>query len=94
VAAVRNRPRADAAVTIRIAVQTRELIDKAATSIGESRNEFMIESARRRAVDVLLDHRIFNLDPKTSSAFMRALDDPPASSEQLHRLMNERDPWA
>jgi uncharacterized protein (DUF1778 family) len=53
----------------------------------------MIESARQHAVDVLLDQRVFNLDAHASAAFMRALESPPAPSEQLRKLMAERDPW-
>jgi uncharacterized protein (DUF1778 family) len=92
-AAVRDRPRADTTVTMRMPVQTKELIDKAAASLGKSRSEFMIESARLHAVDVLLDQRVFNLDPEASAAFMRALDNPPTPSDQLRKLIAEPDPW-
>jgi uncharacterized protein (DUF1778 family) len=92
--AVVDRPRADATITMRMPVQTRDLIDKAAAALGKSRSEFMIEIARQHAVDVLLDQRVFNLDPEASANFMSALDNPPPPSEQLRKLMAERDPWA
>ena len=42
----------------------------------------MIESARRQAVDVLLDQRLFTLDSDRYDAFMQALDNPPAPGTQ------------
>jgi uncharacterized protein (DUF1778 family) len=38
----------------------------------------MIDSARREAIDVLLDQRLFVLDAERHDAFMHALDNPPA----------------
>ena len=40
----------------------RELIDAAAAVSGSTRTEFVLESARRRAIDVMLDQRLFVLD--------------------------------
>jgi len=60
--AIIERPRADTSITMRLPVQTRELIDRAAASVDKTRTEFVIESARQRAVDVLLDQRVFHLD--------------------------------
>ena len=68
------RPKADSTITMRIPAQTRDLIDRAAASIDKSRTEFVLESARQRAMDVLLDQRAFQLDEKASKAFAEALD--------------------
>src|SRR5512145_2166124 len=65
-------------INLRIETQTRRLIDDAAAILGKTRTEFMIESARRQAIDVLLDQRLFVLDPDRYDAFMSALDNPPA----------------
>ena len=50
------------------------LIDDAAAVLGKTRTEFMVESARRQAVDVLLDQRLFTLDSERYDAFMQALE--------------------
>src|SRR5207248_11732200 len=39
--------------------------------------EFIIESARKVAIDVILDQRLFVLDPKRYDAYLDALDNPP-----------------
>jgi uncharacterized protein (DUF1778 family) len=52
---------AKGSINLRIEAQTRRLIDDAAAVLGKTRTEFMIESARNAATDVLLDQRLFEL---------------------------------
>ena len=70
-----------------MARQTRELIDEAAEAVGKTRSEFMVESARMHAIDVLLDKRLFSLGTEHYDAFLKALDAPPAPNEKLKRLL-------
>lgn len=53
----------------------------------------MIESARREAIDVLLDQRLFVLDPAPYDAFLRALDNPPAPGPKLRSLLRRVPAW-
>jgi uncharacterized protein (DUF1778 family) len=92
-AALIERPKADTTITMRLPVQTRELIDRAAATVDKSRTEFVLESARQRAVDVLLDQRVFHLDADTSEAFAHVLENPPAPVEALRKLMERKAPW-
>jgi len=87
------RPRADTSITMRVPAQTRELIDTAAATIGKSRTEFVLDSARQHAVDVLLDRRVFNLDELASEAFAHALASPVEPNEALRALMSSKSPW-
>ena len=87
-----ERPRHDATVTMRISLQTRDLIDSAAATIGKSRTDFMIESARQHAIDVLLEQRVFILDDSAAAAILNILDNPPAHTDQLRKLLSERAP--
>lgn len=87
------RVKSDTAVTLRLPVRTRELIDSAAATLGKSRTEFMLESARQHALDVLLDQRVFSLDAEAGEAFARALGHPPAPVEALRALMANKSPW-
>ena len=80
-------------ITIRLSRQTCELIDSAAAAIGKTRAEFVIESARHRAVEVLPDQRIFYLDATESVALLRILDKPPTPLGTLRRLMTRKAPW-
>ena len=95
-AAVAERPSiADAkgSINLRIEARTRQLIDDAAAILGKTRTEFMVESARRQAIDVLLDQRLFVLDPERYDAFMRALDNPPAPGPKLRSLLRRVPAW-
>lgn len=81
-------------INLRIETQTRQLIDEAAAVLGKTRTEFMVESARRQAIDVLLDQRLFVLDPARYDAFMQALDNPPAPGPKLRSLLRRTPAWA
>jgi uncharacterized protein (DUF1778 family) len=80
-------------LNLRIEAQTRQLIDDAAAVLGKTRTEFMIESARTQAIDVLLDQRLFQLDPDRYNAFMQALDNPPAPGPKLRSLLRRTPAW-
>lgn len=89
-----ERPKSDATITMRIPARMRELIDTAAAMQGKSRTEFMVESARLQAVDVLLDQRVFTLDPHQSEALASVLTNPPKANDTLRDLMSAKAPWA
>ncbi len=80
-------------INLRIEAHTRQLIDDAALVLGKTRTEFMIDSARRQAIDVLLDQRLFALDDARYDAFVHALDTPPAPGPRLHALLGRTPVW-
>jgi uncharacterized protein (DUF1778 family) len=80
-------------INLRIETHTRQLIDDAAAVLGKTRTEFMIESARKLAIDVLLDQRLFVLDPERYDAFVHALDNPPAPGPKLRSLLRRAPVW-
>lgn len=84
---------AKGSINLRIETGTRQLIDDAAAVLGKTRTEFMVESARRQAVDVLLDQRLFTLDPKRYDAFMQALDSPAPPGPKLKALLRRTPAW-
>jgi uncharacterized protein (DUF1778 family) len=84
---------AKGSINLRIETHTRRLIDDAAAVLGKTRTEFMIESARNVAIDVILDQRLFVLDPKRYDAFMEALDNPPAPGARLRALLRRAPAW-
>lgn len=94
--AVAERPNAadtKGSINLRIEAHTRQLIDDAAAILGKTRTEFMVDSARRLAVDVLLDQRLFTLDPERYDAFIQALDKPPAPGPKLKALLRRTPAW-
>jgi uncharacterized protein (DUF1778 family) len=80
-------------INLRIDASTRKLIDDAAALLGKTRTEFMVESARRQAMDVLLDLRLFVLNPVYYDAFSRALDNRPAPGPKLRSLLRRVPAW-
>lgn len=80
-------------INLRIETHTRRLIDDAAAILGKTRTEFMVESARRQAIDVLLDQRLFVLEPGRHDAFLRALDNPPAPGPKLRATLRRVPAW-
>lgn len=93
VAEPRSPAEAKGSINLRIETQTRQLIDDAAAVLGKTRTEFMIDSARNVAIDVLLDQRLFALDPERYDAFMQALDNPPAPGPKLRALLSRVPAW-
>lgn len=80
-------------INLRIESGTRQLIDDAAILLGKTRTEFMIETAQREAIDVLLDRRLFVLGSKPYDSFMHALDNPPAPGPKLRALLRRVPAW-
>jgi uncharacterized protein (DUF1778 family) len=80
-------------INLRIEGSTRQLIDDAAAILGKTRTEFMIETARRQAIDVLLDQRLFVLDSERYDAFVHALDNPPPPGPKLRSLLRRAPAW-
>ncbi|MEX2615539.1 MAG: DUF1778 domain-containing protein [Alphaproteobacteria bacterium] len=89
----RSATGAKGSINLRIETGTRQLIDDAAAVLGKTRTEFMVESARRQAVDVLLDQRLFVLDSGRYDAFLQALDNPPAPGPKLRSLLRRTPAW-
>ena len=80
------------AVNLRVREDVRNLIDRAAQSLGKSRSEFMIDAARRAAEESLLDQVLVRVDSQTYEYFLGVLDHPPGG-EGYERLMKAEKPW-
>jgi len=80
-------------INLRVPKATRELIDSAAAALGKSRTEFMLESSRQHAIDVLLDQRLFALGDEEYEALERILQNPPLPSPKLKELLGRKAPW-
>ncbi len=91
--AAAERPVPKGSINLRIEARTRRLIDEAAAVLGKTRTEFMVETARQEAIDVLLDQRLFVLDPARYDAFMHALDHPLEPGPKLRKLMRRIPAW-
>lgn len=88
-----RRERRDVTINVRASAHVRDLIDRAAAAAGTTRSGFMLESARARAEDVLLERTLFALDDKRFARFAKQLDRPPTPTKRLRRLLAAKAPW-
>lgn len=82
-----------AAINLRALPEQRDLIDQAASLLGKSRSDFMLETACQRAREVVLDQVFFTLDAEKFEQFMAMLDAPPEPNPGLERLLAVKAPW-
>ncbi|WP_027795985.1 type II toxin-antitoxin system TacA family antitoxin [Paraburkholderia acidipaludis] len=80
-------------LNIRIPLETRQIIDRAAESKGQTRTEFILNASRSAAEEALLDSVLFQVSPEAFQAFLERLDAPPSPNERLIRLMNRAPAW-
>ena len=83
----------DAAINIRALPAQRAIIDRAASALGKTRSDFMLDAACERAQSVLLDQTFITLDTESFDEFLALLDAPPAPNPGLERLMAVKAPW-
>ena len=81
------------ALNLRIRPDDRGLIDRAAHLTGKTRTDFVLEAARRAAIDVLIERALFSVDAETYAKFVAALDAPPRPNDKLIRTMQTPAPW-
>ena len=80
-------------INLRVTPRDRELIDRAAATLGKNRSEFMMEASRQAAEDALMDRTAFRLDAAKFGTFMAQLDAPPAPDARLRKLLATPAPW-
>ena len=80
-------------IKLRVLTSDRELIDRAARVQGKSRSEFMLEAAREKARQVLVEQTFVQLDPRAFQRFSELLDSPLEPSGKLAALLKREAPW-
>ena len=90
------QPRAstrDQTNNIRVRPQQIDLIDQAASQLGQTRSAFMLERAVQAAEAVLLDQRLFVVNDATYDAFTARLNAPAEPNANLRALLSQPAPW-
>lgn len=82
-----------AAINLWALPEQRDLIDHAASLLGKSRSDFMLEAACERAQAVVLDQIHFSLDADKFLQFLDLLDAPPKPNPSLERLFALKALW-
>ena len=80
-------------IHLRASADQKALIDRAASRLGKSRTEFVLDTMREAAGRVLLDQRLFNVDEATFNAFKAMLDSPVEPSDNLRKTLTASPPW-
>jgi uncharacterized protein (DUF1778 family) len=80
-------------LNLRIPPAERNLIDRAAESVGKTRTYFILEAARRAAEEALLDRALMVVSPEAYGEFLKRLDRPAQPNERLRRTMRSKTPW-
>jgi len=88
-----RRSKSEATIQFRVTEADRDMIDAAAAALGQTRTEFVLSSARRHAIDALLDQRFFRLGGDSARSFAEALDEAGEPNDALKALMREPAPW-
>jgi uncharacterized protein (DUF1778 family) len=83
----------DAAINLRALPEQRDLIDRAASLLGKTRSDFMLEVACQRAQFMVLNQILFKLDDGSFRQFTTMLDAPASTNPDFDRLMNVKAPW-
>lgn len=80
-------------INLRASAEQKTLIDRAASRLGKSRTEFMLDSAREAAENTILDQRLFLLGDSDYANFVACLDAPVEPSEALKKVLSTPSPW-
>ena len=80
-------------LNIRIKPEERNLIDRAARTLGKNRTDFILDAARLAAEDALLSQVIMSVSPEGYSQFLARLEMPPKPNERLRKTMQTPAPW-
>jgi uncharacterized protein (DUF1778 family) len=80
-------------MSFRMDALTRDLVDRAATATGQNRTDFMLMAMRDRAIEVLLNRRLFVLNGSDWAAFVERLDNPPPPNAKLKALLARECVW-
>jgi uncharacterized protein (DUF1778 family) len=85
--------RKDDLIQIRASAATKAILNRAAAMRGQKLSEFMLESARARAEETILDQRLFALDDKAYNEFLAILDAPAKPDKALRARMKRKPAW-
>mgnify|MGYP000087576186 CR=1 FL=1 len=85
--------RKDELIQIRASAATKAILNRAAALRGQKLSEFMLDSARVRAEETVLDQRLFALDDEAYKSFLAMLDTPTKPGTALRTRMKRKPAW-
>jgi len=79
-----------AKLDIRLSIEAKDTLNRAAIADHSSLSQFVLESAMSRAEEMLADRRSFSLDARQWEAFMEALDAPDRELPRVKKLFQQK----
>jgi uncharacterized protein (DUF1778 family) len=70
-------------ITARVPLQVQETLEMAASMIGATVNQFIVQTALREAEHIIEQERFIRLSKHDAEVFISALDNPPPPNEKL-----------
>ncbi len=67
----------------RVAPETKNLLERAAALRGCTLTDFIVDSARAAAEEIIREHQILALSARDTEAFFAALENPPVLDEKM-----------
>jgi uncharacterized protein (DUF1778 family) len=76
-------------INLRTTHGTKQVIEQAAEMMGTTVSAFMLQNAYDAAKRVLAEQQILTLSNRDREAFLDALNNPPAPSKELRKLLRK-----
>ncbi|MFA5923177.1 MAG: DUF1778 domain-containing protein [Methylococcaceae bacterium] len=70
-------------ITARVPTQVQETLEMAASIVGATVNQFIVQTALREAERIIEQERVIRLSTRDAEAFLSALDSPPLPNDKL-----------
>lgn len=83
----------DDLIQIRASAATKAILNRAATLRGQKLSEFMLDSARARAEETILDQRLIALNDEDHKTFLAMLDAPAKPGKAVRKRMTRKPAW-
>ena len=78
---------------MRIKPEVRLLIDHAAELTGKNRTDFVLDAARQKAHDVLIDRTLMLVNEQAYTSFLSLLEAQPQPNERLRKSLQTPAVW-
>jgi len=70
-------------ITARVPIQVQETLEMAASMVGSTVNQFIVQTALREAERIIEQERVIRLTERDAEAMLTAFDNPPMPNEKL-----------
>lgn len=76
-------------ITARVPFQVQETLEMAASMVGATVNQFIVQTALREAERIIEQERVIRLSTRDTEAFLRAIDSPSLPGPKLLKILQD-----